>query len=381
MTIADMFREIIRGGETVVVSGKRGAGKTAGAISVAQHAINGDWGHENVLVITNVLFGKVVGGGKQPIEAYPPGVYHEDTLAGTMRRVGSILEDYGSGNCTIIWLLDEAQNFMLADMNGSKENMALTKYLGNARKFDVCNMFLTPALNNLTPRVRCFPTGEAKSGYCSCQIIKDTREAKSIAGSRVDPRNISFIRFDSGEEFQPIYVKPTPWIHDIYTPNAAIGDYGYDTKSTASFSIGENASGTEFSFEKFIKATSGGLSHQLPEKISAFFDQWDSETEDGSLPGEDPVKVRIRDQCLRIERMRESGLKWGDIAFFEGEIETTLKSRYKKFIKLSSSKSEDASISTNDETSACAHAVYIQPIKRKEEEKSSFVTGEGGASA
>lgn len=333
MSSREFMFNLLQPGETIVLAGKRGGGKTATALSIAQHAMEGDYGHRHVEVITNVLFGRVRQGG-QPVEDYPAGVHHEDTLAGTMRRIGEIVSEYGPGNCLIIWLLDEAQNFMLADMNGSKENMALTKYLGNARKFDVCNMFLTPAINNLTPRVRCFPTGESKSGYCSAQLQKDPARAREIVGSRADPRSITFVRTDAESDPVPIFIRPTSWIRGIYSNGLEVGSYGYDTKSTATFSVGENGNGVPFSFEDFIRATSGGLSHELPRKISDYFDKWDAEggeDAEDELPGEDYNRIRISDQCRRIERMRDLGLTWRDISEIEGEAMTTVQSRFYKF--------------------------------------------------
>ena len=307
----EIIQGILQPGETIVLTGKRGGGKTATAVSIAQHAIDGDYGHRNVRVITNVIFGQVRGGGRPPVEAYPPGVIHEDTLAGTMRRVGEILEET-DGDCLIIWLLDESQNFMLADMNGSKENMALTKYLGNARKFGVCNLFLTPALNNLTPRVRCFPTGEAKSGYCSCQMRKDPAHAKTKVPAGMDPKCVTFTRCAAEEREVPIVIRPTRWITDIYARGAKPGTFGYDTRSTATFSVGENEHGIQFKFEDFIKATSGGLSHELPAKIREFFLKWDAEGSDNeegeALPGVDYIALRTSEQMRRMERMERMEL-------------------------------------------------------------------------
>lgn len=371
MNSREFMYDLLQPGETIVFGGKRGGGKTATALSIAQHAVQGDYGHSHVEIVTNVLFGRVTGNG-EPVEDYPEHVHHEDTLAGTMRRIGGIIGDYGSGNCLIIWLLDEAQNFMMADMNGTKENLALTKYLGNARKFDVCNMFLTPAINNLTPRVRCFPTGDQKSGYCSCQMQKDPTKASEIIRS-VDPRSITFVRTEAGAQPVPLFIKPTSWIRGIYAKGLEPGSYGYDTKSTASFSIGKNENDVPFSFEKFIMATSGGLSHELPKKIRTFFDEWDLEGSDNEqlLPGVDSSRTRISNQCRRIERMRSMGMTWKEIARVEDEAMTTVQSRFYKFIgKDPSSNPDIASVLTNDETESGREGAYIYNPKRE--------TGSGG---
>ncbi|KUE73350.1 hypothetical protein AUQ37_02675 [Candidatus Methanomethylophilus sp. 1R26] len=340
--VQELLGSLLQPGETIVLAGRRGHGKTATAVSMCQRAMGGEYGHRRVYVITNVVFGRARESGP-PEEAYPPGVFHEDTLAGTMRRIGEILGRAGRSGALIIWLLDEAQNYMLADQNGSKENMALTKYLGNARKFGVCNLFLTPTVNNLAPRVRCFPTGEAKSGYCSCQMVKDKTEAAAIACGRADPRSVTFVRTSADEPWTPVLISPSPWIRDVYSRDAAPGDYGYDTISTATFSVGENAHGVPFSFERFIRATSGGLSHELPEKIAGFFREWDAEgAEDGkagdAASGDAPsgpycyTKEDLELAKVKAVRNRRmAGDTWPQIAAEWGEPPTTLQYQLKKW--------------------------------------------------
>lgn len=378
-SLKEFMHDLIAPGETILVAGRRGHGKTATTVSIAQHAMNGDYGHENVVLITNVVFGRVVGHGQPPAEDYPPGVYHEDTLAGTMRRAGEVIKEYGPGGCTIIWMLDEAQNYMMADQNNSKENMALVKYLGNARKFDMVNMFMTPTINNLAPRVRCFPEGEGKSGYCSAQLLKNKEMGAKVASYGMDPRSITFVRTKPDEDMVPIYIAPMPWIQSIYG-SLPVGSYGYDTKSMATFDIGQNESGVPFSFEEFLKITSKGLSHELPDKIDEYFSKWDSTGKDGSsvegtLPGEDWTTIRISEQCRRIGRYRASGMKWKDIAFYEGEIETTLKSRFQKY---ENAQRVPTFISTNidNDEDESHERVAIQPIKGEGEGASEPLGGE-----
>lgn len=380
--IDEFIRRTIAGGQTLVVAGRRGEGKTHCAISMIQNAMMGDYDLPTpVVCITNVVFGQSIAGSPMPIEGYPPGVYHEDTLAGTLRRTGEILTEYGPGNVTIIWMLDEAQNFMLADFNAAKENLALTKFLGNARKFGLCNIFLTPAINNLTPRIRCFPTGDEKSGYSSCHFLKDRARAERISGGR-DGRNITFYRESATMDYQPIAIKSGSWTRGLYGGKLPAGAYSYDTLSTATFSIGENENGVAFDLGSFIKATSSGLSHEVPRKISDWFAAWDASGED-NLPGEDSLTLRIRETCDRMARiehivaikgakLEESRRKDGnlklrfsqeDYAYIEGVSRSTIVSWTKKneklsIIPLSSEKDID-----NSEPSVPRG--YIQPINDK----------------
>lgn len=366
----DFMRRTLAPGQTIVIGGRRGEGKTHAAISLVQNAMEGKYGLDRpVVCITNVVFGYRTG-KSNPVERYPDGVYHEDTLADTLRRTGHILSEYGPNNVTVLWVLDEAQNFMLSDVNASAENLALTRFLGNARKFALCNLFLTPALNNLTPRVRNFPTGDTKSGYCSCQMIKDKAAAARI---RNEGRGIIFYRESAGAEWAPMIIASGSWTKGLYgidTPG-----YSYDTLSTATFSIGENQQGKPFDLGAFIKATSSGLSHEVPARITEWFEKWDAAGLDDGLPGEDPVQIHIRTQAERIHRMRTLeftdrrgkciDMTWPIIAAIEGEPKTTIEGRYKKW--KGSSDVRTASNRTDDETEASAARVNIKPYKEGDE--------------
>jgi len=329
-TISELMSYYVEPGRTIILSGERGHGKTATAISIAQRFLAGEWGHRHPYVITNVVFGYVPKDGGQPVEAYPPGVYHEDTLAGTMRKATEIVSQYKPGDCNILWMLDEAQNFMMSDQNGKKENLALLTYLGNARKLGICNMFMTPVLGNLVPRIRCFPDEEPKPGYCSLQMFKDKGAGKKFAD---DGRQITFVRDGPKMGYTPISIGITPWVKSIYS-DVQPGNYGYDTYSMATFYIGENEYGVPFDLDSFIRACSKGLASELPKKARQWFATWDAfnpNEQEGELPGEDYNLLRIKDQCLRIARMRDKGIKWDDIAMIEGEVSTTLQTRFRKF--------------------------------------------------
>ena len=48
----EFLHDLLQPGETIVFGGKRGGGKTATALSIAQHAVQGDYGHRHVEVVT-----------------------------------------------------------------------------------------------------------------------------------------------------------------------------------------------------------------------------------------------------------------------------------------------------------------------------------------
>ena len=184
---------------------------------------------------------------------------------------------------------------------------------------------------------------------------------------KMHARSITFVRTEAGAQPVPLYIKPTSWIRGIYAKGLEPGSYGYDTKSTATFSIGQNDNGVPFSFERFIMATSGGLSHELPKKIDRFFEEWDAEGSDEQekLPGEDYGRIRIADQCRRVQRMRDRGMTWREIAAIEDEAMTTVQSRFYKFVGgPPSSDSGVASVSTSDEADKGHAGAYIYNPKR-----------------
>ena len=64
MNAREFLFELLQPGETIVVAGRRGHGKTATVMSMAQHAVEGDYGHDKVEIITNIVFGRVRRGGQ-----------------------------------------------------------------------------------------------------------------------------------------------------------------------------------------------------------------------------------------------------------------------------------------------------------------------------
>lgn len=356
-----LMADMIAAGQTVAVAGRRGAGKTFLTTSIMQRAVEGEYELSRpVVAITNIVFAKKEDGVL--VEEYPPGVRHADTMAETLRTACGILEEYGPGNVTIMWVLDEAQNYMLADQNAAAENLALVKFLGNARKFDMCNWFLTPAFNNLVPRIRCFPEDENKSGYCSYRIFKDRQAASDIAaGTNLDPRAITFYTNRPDMVPQPIIIKGTSWTKGI--DRIRSGEYSYDTKATAMFTVGENANGAQFDLASFIKATSSGLSTQVPRKAAEWFAAWDAkggEKEEASAEedGENSAYLALREQCLRVSRMRQLGIKWADCAVIEDTTVNALRGRMSSFNNRIRRLDGCSCYSPED-----APAQYIQPIR------------------
>jgi len=362
-------------GQTNIITGAKGSGKTFAAVSLAQHVLEGDDGYRTdgaAVVVTNLLFGRVRAGA-MPDEAYPEGVRHADTLADTFRAVGEILKEYGQRDVTILWLLDEAQNFMMADNNMSGENQAMLMFLANTRKFQMCNLFMSPSIGNFVPRVRCFPSPlEPKPGMCNGQWYKDREKAAKYFGGRSDWRDIVFYRQAPQTPYMPVLIHGTPWTRGLYGGRTKAGEYSYDTRSTAGFSLGENGNGVAFDIKSFIDATSKGLSWQLAQNIESFFSRWDDLGGDVPADPNQALYDRLREQCAVIDRMRtgEQPVTWRQIGQWFAEPESTLRLRYLKYVELRERgagvpdglrKNDAASVLRSAQDDPLRAGVYIQP--------------------
>lgn len=354
----DFVKDKFIPGRMNIIYGPKGDGKSFAALSIAQNIMDGLYGHENVTMITNILMGRVTS-GKHPVKGAPPGVFYEDTIAGSMKKVGEILDEYGRG-CMILWLLDEAQNFMMADQNAAKENQAMKMFLANTRKFGICNFYMTPALGNLGPRIRNYSSDKV-SGYCNFQWMKSRTRAEKIAPQGMDYRDIIFVRGDGKDvdpvNYKPVVISPGTWGRDLYSDKSLKpGDYAFDTLSTADLKMGQNAKGEEFNFYKFLEATSGDLSHTIPRKIADFFSKWDEEGTDGN----EQVYISQDYQMTIVDGMRRNKITWAVIAEIFGMPVSTITNRY----YLWSKKREASRLPSSQQNSRAPE--YIHPIGGEE---------------
>lgn len=362
--MSDIMRDFVEDkftpGKMNIIYGPKGDGKTFAALSMAQNIMDGLYGHENVAMITNILMGRVTSG--LPVKGTPPGVFYSSTIAGTMKKVGEILAEFGR-DCMILWVLDEAQNFMMADQNALKENQAMKMFLANTRKLGICNFFLTPALGNLGPRIRNYASNTKSSGYCDFQWMKSRTRAEKIAPRGKDYRDIIFVRGDGRgvdlTDFRPIVISPGTWGRNLYKDKSLKpGDYAYDTLSTADLKMGQNAKGEEFDFYKFLEATSDDLSHNVPELIADFFAKW--EGEDGG-DGNEQIYISLDYQMTIVDGMRRNKITWSVIADIFGKPVSTITNQYYVWLK-----KRGASKFPKSQQGSCA-PVYINPIGGKEE--------------
>lgn len=323
------LKDFFRPGVNWIVDGPRGSGKTYAVIALLHALANGEFPQcGKIEIITNIVFGTRVNG--KIVLGHPPGVHYINTMADALRTTGELLKKHGMGNVTIAFVLDEAQNFMIADLNAAAENQALIKFMGNTRKFGMCTMFLTPTRRNLAPKIRNFDDDESAPGYCGILMRKDTALAASIASrsrGRIPARELTFLSMSSAMEDIPIRLGATAWTKPL--TSLEDGEYSYDTLSAADFSLGENGAGKTFDIKDFLRSVSKGISTAIPDAICDYFESWDGDVTEENDGTQETVDMNAL-QAHRVERGRILGMKWKEIAFYEGDNEKTIISRHKK---------------------------------------------------
>ena len=337
------------------------------AIALAENVLKGKLpcATEKVVIMTNVVMEKRISSAPDGFaQAYPPGVQPFSTFIDLLREIGKALKKHGMGKVTIIVILDEAQNYMLSDQNGRPENLALSKFMGNARKFGVCSLFITPTRKNLVPRIRGFEDSD-EAGYCRVEWKKDRNFAKDYVsrfGLDVDPKDIVTIRMSDLDEPIPIWVPSSSWTKD--PDKSKIGDYVYQTLAAADFSLGENTNGVRFDIDDFLKSVSGRSFRKMPDIIEDYFFEFDMRMPPkgkGKEAAPEHPFLRHSIQCEAIDAMREDGVQWKKIAEWFREDEGTIRARYKKFFELYPGRKSEKVKSEK----ASPGRVYIKPNIRE----------------
>jgi len=329
--ISLFLKDQFRPGVNWIVDGPRGSGKTYAVIALLHALVNGRYPTcGRVEVITNIVFGTKDDAGRI-VMGHPPGVAYVNTMADALRKTGEILRKYGMGKVTIAFVLDESQNFMIADLNAAAENQALIKFMGNTRKFGMCTMFLTPTRRNLAPKIRNFDDDASAPGYCGVLMRKDVTMAATASKrskGRIPARELSFLSLSSEMENIPVQFGTTEWTRPL--DSLKPGEFSYDTLSAADFSLGENSANKTFDIKDFLKEVSKGISTAIPQAIGDYFDKWDVKEDEESGPDLTGAQADRVKQACRVERARLSGIKWSTISFIEGESEQLLQYHHKK---------------------------------------------------
>ncbi len=246
---------------------------------------------KHVFLLSNILFVRN-DGSKKPPEEYPPNVYKITTLKDYFPIVADLLEKYDRSDLLILMVLDEAQNFLLGDMNSSGDFAKSFKtFAGLFRKFNTVAWFITPAMRNLTPAFRNFIDADTDAGNVTCTFQKNTeRSAAFLRKKRMDgdPRDIVYVKTGADAPVKMLIVPTSSWTRDPHT--IPKGEYAYDTFSSADFRIGD------FPFYDFLFYISGRTSFDMVPSIREFY----RKLEEGEV-GDGPVD---RDKVEREVTLR-----------------------------------------------------------------------------
>ena len=288
-TIVNEFvKGIFKPGSVLVSYGMRGGGKTHCAISFCQRLIEGYYPDmpKHIVLVTNVIFVKKTQKGFSTES--PKGVYTIHEMKDLFPVVLETLEKNGRKDTMIILLLDEAQNFLLGDMNNTGDMAASMKvFCGIIRKFNLCLWLLSPAMRNLGPAFRNFLDADTDPGNVNCTFQKNNAEATRYLKSKKldrDPRSIVFVKPGFNERTELMTVPTSSWTRDPET--MAVGEYAYDNLSSADFSVGD------FPFHEFVRHISGKSSYEMVSSIREFYAMLEKNPED-KVKSMDVQKVRM----------------------------------------------------------------------------------------
>ena len=260
---------VLKPGAVVVSCGARGGGKTHCAVSYCQALMEGRYGGvpEHVSLLTNVIFVRRRDDGGFDT-ASPPGVRTVTTMREVFPLAADLLEEHGRKGALTILLLDEAQNFLLGEMNGEGGlGRSMKVFCGILRKFNMMLWLITPAMRNLGPAFRNFIDADSDPANVTCTFEKDPAEARRFLarnGYDYDYRSVVFVSPGAHERTLPLPVPETSWTRDPETLSP--GEYAYDTFSSADFRLGDG-----FPFGDFVYAVSGRSSYEMVRAIRDFY--------------------------------------------------------------------------------------------------------------
>lgn len=269
--VNEYVKDIFKPGAVIVSYGMRGGGKTHCAISFCQRLMEGyfEGTPKNVVLVTNVIFVKKT--PNDPPDEFettsPKGVHTIHAMKELFPIVVETFEKYGRKDTMIILLLDEAQNFLLGDMNNVGDMASsMKKFCGIIRKFNLCLWLISPAMRNLGPAFRNFLDAENDPGNVNCTFQKDKVRAKKFIAQRhydMDPRSITFVKAGFNEPKVLLPVPSSSWTRDPETLN--VGEYAYDHLSSADFTV------DDFPFHEFVRHISGKSSYEMISGIKEFY--------------------------------------------------------------------------------------------------------------
>lgn len=274
--ILKYYQKVFRPGALMVTSGRRGGGKTHSAISFAQMLVNGTYPELGKWrIATNVIF--VRKHRDRFVTDYPAGVHHIVSLKELFPIAAEVLEK----NENLLLILDEAQNFLLGEHNGTPTVTSMKTFMGIIRKFNIAVWLLSPVTKNMGPAFRNFIDDPDNPGNVS--VLWDRHEdfARKIIRDHnlnINTRDIIFMKYSALERAEATIIPKLSWT----TPPDKLkeGGFCYDHKASAEFSVGEG-----FDFKAFISATGNVSSFEMVDAIRSFYrDMKETEAEESQSP-------------------------------------------------------------------------------------------------
>ena len=349
-TTVDMDRlmsDLFRPGTNHVTDGMRGGGKTHQAVAYAEVMVKGAFpSMSRVVMLTNIIFVKRIS-TEGPLDSQfametPPGVYHVTSMEGMFRVITRLFKQYGRTDVMFLLVLDEAQNFLLADEYQQDTSINFIKLYGTTRKFNMCIWLLTPSINNLPPRARNFLDGDP-SGYVTCQWRKNKHAALEYIREHhiTDAEPREFTTMKMGQNAIPIHfrVGSTSWTRPL--EELAVGEYGYDHLANADFKVSESRQqDRQFDFTRFMEVCSDVPSYKIAGVMQHFFDVMDGKARDEDLEEQQQADPKV-EEAGRIARMRELNLTFDQIEYITGTPASTCRLWLKKYGSNSASGEHD----------------------------------------
>lgn len=364
------FADVFKAGRNIVSDGERGGGKTHTAIAIAEMMMSRRFPFDRfpkTFLLTNVIFMRKDGESEDDyVEDTPEDVFHITSMEDMFRIMSDLYEKNGRDILFLV-VLDEAQNYLLADSNSEETNQNFLRLYGMTRKFNMCLWTLTPAISNLPPRARNFADHPDKAGYVTARLYKDKAVAMTYIKrwhSDTNWKQWVTIKLNTAHKpTNPLFIPVTPWT--MRPEDVKIGGYFYDTGACADFrtSISDDPK-EKFDFRGFINACSDVSSFKLPTVMKRFFDGMDSTPEQKK-------RTDVDEQMERIVRLREHKVKWEAIADSEIDVKTgkfvvktTWQSRFEAYMK----KHPELSPAVDDEDDVKDSDTVAEPEKPTSEQ-------------
>jgi len=343
--IDDFMAHIFHPGAVHLTSGTKGGGKSHTAIAVAEQLVHDVYPSVGkVVVATNITMYHQCGdlGNEETlIEDTPENIHHIETMEELFPIVADTIEKYGREKVLILLILDEAQNFLLGDLNYGNLTVAMKEFMGIIRKFNMAVWFLTPSDRNIGPAFRNFMNDDNDPGNVTVKWRKDLAiNTKYINAKKLemDPKELIAVK---SYDMDPVFLRIpiTEWTKTWKTTEK--DGYCYDHESSATFKVGN------FDFLNFNDRMGGVSSIKAMSTIRAYYKEHEIASEDKINAMQNIENERVANVTYRLRKL---GLTWDAISFALDVPVTTLQRKMKNNCTISENNEDDDENSIKNET-------------------------------